>query len=99
VDNYTLAKNLNVVTRIQNLNSATQSLMDTATKMMVNYKSVYTMGVYTFNTGGANQIAPPKSTPAAAKVLSASIDVLTVYKNNWLKPIGRVKRIMKRTRV
>ncbi len=83
-DNYTLAKNLNVVTRIQNLNSATQSLMDTATKMMVNYKSVYTMGVYTFNTGGANQIAPPHSTPAAAKVLSAGIDVLQVYKNNWL---------------
>jgi Flp pilus assembly protein TadG len=83
-DNYTLAKNLGVVTRIQNLNAATQSLMDTATKMMVNYKSVYTMGVYTFNTGGANQIAPPKSTPAAAKVLSASIDVLQVYKNNWL---------------
>ena len=83
-DNYTLAKNLGVVTRIQNLNSATQSLMDTATKMMVNYKSVYTMGVYTFNTGGANQIAPPHSTPAAAKVLSAGIDVLQVYKNNWL---------------
>jgi len=83
-DNYTLAKNLGVVTRIQNLNAATQSLMDTATKMMVNYKSVYTMGVYTFNTGGANQIAPPHSTPAAAKVLSAGIDVLQVYKNNWL---------------
>ena len=31
VDNYQLAKNLNVVTRIQNLNSATQALMDTAT--------------------------------------------------------------------
>jgi Flp pilus assembly protein TadG len=83
-DNYTLAKNLNVVTRIQNLNTATQSLMDTATKMMVNYKSTYTMGIYTFNTGGANQIAPPHSTPAAAKVLAAGIDVLQVYKNNWL---------------
>jgi Flp pilus assembly protein TadG len=83
-DNYTLAKNLGVVTRIQNLNAATQSLMDTATKMMANYKSVYTMGIYTFNTGGANQIAPPHSTPAAAKVLAAGIDVLQVYKNNWL---------------
>src|SRR5260370_15481000 len=28
VDNYQLAKNLNVVTRIQNLNAATQTLMD-----------------------------------------------------------------------
>jgi Flp pilus assembly protein TadG len=81
-DNYTLAKNLGVVTRIQNLNAATQSLMDTATKMMVNYKSTYTMGIYTFNTGGANQIAPPHSTPSSAKVMAAGIDVLEVCKNN-----------------
>ena len=38
-DNYTLAKNLGVVTRIQNLNAATQSLMDTATQIMANYNS------------------------------------------------------------
>jgi Flp pilus assembly protein TadG len=83
-DNYTLAKNLGVVTRIQNLNSATQALMDTATSMMANYKSKYTMGIYTFNTGGINQIAPRLSTPAAAKVLAAGIDVLQVYQNNQL---------------
>jgi Flp pilus assembly protein TadG len=82
-DNYTLAKNLGVVTRIQNLNSATQSLMDTATSMMVNYKSVYTMGVYTFNTKMTN-VAPRLSTPSTAKALSASIDVLQVYQNGQL---------------
>jgi Flp pilus assembly protein TadG len=87
-DNYTLAKNLSVVTRIQNLNAATQSLMDTATSMMTNYNTQYTMGIYTFNTGGINQIAPRRSTPAAAKVLAASIDVLPVYKNNWLTSAG-----------
>src|SRR5271169_1695266 len=46
-DNYTLAKNLGVVTRIQNLNSATQSLMDNATTTEQNYKSTYRMAIYT----------------------------------------------------
>jgi Flp pilus assembly protein TadG len=83
-DNYTLAKNLGVVTRIQNLNAATQSLMDTATAMMQNYNTQYTMGIYTFNTGGINQIAVRRSTPSTAKALAAGIDVVPVYKNNWL---------------
>ena len=39
-DNYALAKNLNVVTRIQNLNAATQTLMDTATTTEHNYNSL-----------------------------------------------------------
>src|SRR5579862_4540400 len=42
-DNYTLASNLGVVTRIQNLNAATQSLMDTATTTMQNFNSTYRM--------------------------------------------------------
>jgi Flp pilus assembly protein TadG len=84
VDNYNLAKNLGVVTRIQNLNAATQALMDTATTMMANYKSTYRMGIYTFNTGGINTITALTSSLSTAKSLAASIDVLTVYKNNWL---------------
>jgi Flp pilus assembly protein TadG len=84
-DNYTLAKNLGVVTRIQNLNTATQSLMDTATSIMANYKSKYTMGIYTFNVGpGLNQIAKRLSTPATAKALAAGLDVLQVDHNNCL---------------
>ncbi len=83
-DNYTLAKNLGVVTRIQNLNSATQSLMDTATTTMANFNSKYRMGIYTFNTGGINTIAGFPSTPSSAKTLAAGIDVVPVYKNNWL---------------
>jgi Flp pilus assembly protein TadG len=83
-DNYTLAKNLNVVTRIQNLNAATQSLMDTATTTMANYKSKYRMGIYTFNTGGINTITALTSSMSTAKSLAAGIDVLQVYKNNWL---------------
>jgi Flp pilus assembly protein TadG len=83
-DNYTLAKNLGVVTRIQNLNSATQSLMDTATTTENNYKSTYRMAIYTFNTGGINTISALTGSLSTAKSLAASIDVLQVYKNNWL---------------
>jgi Flp pilus assembly protein TadG len=84
VDNYALAKSLNVVTRIQNLNSATQSLMDTATTTEQNYKSKYRMAIYTFNTGGINAITAITSSLSTAKSLAAGIDVLQVYKNNWL---------------
>jgi Flp pilus assembly protein TadG len=84
VDNYNLAKNLSVVTRIQNLNAATQALMDTATTTMANYKSTYRMGIYTFNTGGINTVTALTSSMSTAKSLAAGIDVLTVYKNNWL---------------
>lgn len=81
VDNYTLAKKLGVVTRIQNLNAATQSLMDTANTIMSNYNSKYRMGIYTFNTGGINSVAAFPSTPTSAKTLAASIDVLQVFNN------------------
>jgi Flp pilus assembly protein TadG len=84
VDNYTLAKNKGVVTRIQNLNAATQALMDTATTTMANYKSTYRMAIYTFNTGGINTITALTSSLSTAKSLAAGIDVLTVYKNNYL---------------
>jgi Flp pilus assembly protein TadG len=83
-DNYTLARNLGVVTRIQNLNAATQTLMDTATTTEQNYKSTYRMAIYTFNTGGINTITTRTSSLSTAKSLAASIDVLQVYKNNWL---------------
>jgi Flp pilus assembly protein TadG len=84
IDNYQLAKNLGVVTRIQNLNSATQSLMDTATTVMANFNSKYRMGIYTFNASGAQTVAAFPSTPATAKSLAAGLDVLKVYKNNCL---------------
>jgi Flp pilus assembly protein TadG len=84
VDNYALAKSLNVVTRIQNLNSATQTLMDTATTTEQNYKSKYRMAIYTFNASGINAITAITSSLSTAKSLAAGIDVLQVYKNNWL---------------
>lgn len=59
-DNYTLAKNLGVVTRIENMASATSSLMSTASQMMTSNNSTcpngpgcYQMGIFTFNVQGS----------------------------------------------
>jgi Flp pilus assembly protein TadG len=58
-DNYTLAKNLGVVTRIQNMATATSQLMTTATDMMnannatcPNGPGCYQMAIFTFNLQG-----------------------------------------------
>ncbi len=58
-DNYTLAKNLGVVTRIQNMATATSSLMSSATQMMTtnnatcpNGPGCYQMAIFTFNVQG-----------------------------------------------
>jgi hypothetical protein len=58
--------------------------MDTATTTMQNYQSTYRMAIYTFNTGGLNTVTALTGSLSTAKSLAASIDVLTVYKNNWL---------------
>jgi archaellum component FlaG (FlaF/FlaG flagellin family) len=59
-DNYTLAKNLGVVTRIQNLATATATLMSTASEMMSenntscpNGPGCYEMAIFTFNVSGS----------------------------------------------
>lgn len=58
-DNYTLAKNLGVVTRIENMATATSSLMSSATQMMTtnnatcpNGPGCYQMAIFTFNVQG-----------------------------------------------
>jgi Flp pilus assembly protein TadG len=60
-DNYTLAKNLGVVTRIQNMATATAQLMTTATDMMTannatcpNGPGCYQMAIFTFNLQGSS---------------------------------------------
>jgi len=84
IDNYTLAKNLGVVTRIQNLASATQSLMTTATSVEGSNTSQYKMAIYTFNGSGLNTIQSLTSNLSTAKASAANIDVLEVYDNNCL---------------
>jgi Flp pilus assembly protein TadG len=83
-DNYTLAKNLGVVTRIQNLASATQSLMTTATATEGSNTTQYQMAIYTFANAGLSTVQSLTSNLAAAQTAAGNINVLPVYKNNWL---------------
>src|SRR5262249_29770812 len=83
VDNYTLAQQLGVTTRIAVLRTATQQLMDTATQTQTLYSNQYRMAVYTFNTQ-VNTIAALTSSLSTVKSQAANIDVLQVYKNNYL---------------
>ena len=82
-DNYTLAQNLGVVTRMQNLASATQSLMSSAASMEGSNQQ-YQMAIYTFNNSSLNTIQALTSNLANAKTAAANINVEEVYSNNWL---------------
>jgi Flp pilus assembly protein TadG len=50
-DNYTLARNLGVVLRIDNLNQAAQSLMTTAKQTETANNATYRMATYSFDVG------------------------------------------------
>jgi Flp pilus assembly protein TadG len=92
-DNYTLAQNLGVVTRIQNMASATQSLMVTAAATEATNNAAYQVAIYTFDPSGV----PPSNTLNGlytvqqltsnltnAQVSAGNINVLEVYSNNYL---------------
>jgi Flp pilus assembly protein TadG len=82
-DNYTLAQNLGVVTRMQNLASATQSLMSSAASMEGSNQQ-YQMAIYTFNNSSLSTIQALTSNLGNAKTAAANINVEEVYSNNWL---------------
>ncbi len=84
VDNYTLAQQLGVVTRMQNLASATQALISTAQAAEGANASQYEMAIYTFNASGLNTIQMLTSNLTNARTAAANINVLQVYSNNWL---------------
>ncbi len=83
-DNYTLAQNLGVVTRIQNMASAASTLMSTAATTEATDNATYRMAIYTFNNGGVNTIQTLTSNLSTAATAAAGIDVLEVYNNNCL---------------
>jgi Flp pilus assembly protein TadG len=83
VDNYTLAQQLGVVTRMQNLATATQSLMTTATASEGS-NTQYRMAIYTFANAGLDTIQLLTSNLANAQTAAANINVTEVYSNNWL---------------
>jgi Flp pilus assembly protein TadG len=84
IDNYTLAQQLGVVTRMQNLASATQSLMSTAGAMQVPNNAQYEMAIYTFANAGLSTIQLLTSNLTNAQNAAANINVMPVYSNNWL---------------
>jgi Flp pilus assembly protein TadG len=83
-DNYTLAANLGVTTRIENMAAATQALMTTASTMEANNNVTYKMAIYTFNGSGTNTIQTLTSNLSSAATAASTIDVLEVYNNNCL---------------
>jgi Flp pilus assembly protein TadG len=83
-DNYTLAANLGVVTRVQNMASATASLMDTAAATQASNNATYRMAVYTFDYSGTTMVNTLTSSLSSAKSAAQKIDVLEVYDNNCL---------------
>jgi len=83
-DNYTLAKNLGVTTRIENMASATQALMTTAAATEAANNATYKMAIYTFNYSGTSTVQTLTSNLNTAKTAASNIDVLEVYDNNCL---------------
>jgi Flp pilus assembly protein TadG len=83
-DNYTLAQNLGVVTRIQNMATAASTLMTTAASTEASNNATYRMALYTFNTGGVNTVQTLTSNLTTAGNAAAGIDVLEVYDNSCL---------------
>jgi Flp pilus assembly protein TadG len=82
-DNYTLANNLGVVTRMENLASATQSLMSSAA-LMEGSNQQYQMAIYTFNNSSLSAIQTLTPNLGNAETAAANINVEEVYSNNWL---------------
>ena len=92
-DNYALAQNLGVVTRIQNMASATQSLMTTATATEAANNATYQAAIYTFDPSGTPSgntlsglytVQLLTSNLTTAKTSAGTINVLEVYSNNYL---------------
>jgi Flp pilus assembly protein TadG len=83
-DNYTLAKNLGVVTRIQNMATATSTLMSNASAAEQSNEATYKVAIYTFNYNGLTTVYSLSSNLSSAATAAAGIDVLEVCSNSWL---------------
>jgi Flp pilus assembly protein TadG len=87
-DNYKLAQSLNVVTRIQNMATATQSLTSTATSLAAQVNATFRMGVYTFNSSnsgsGLYTIQSLTTNLSQAGTAAGGVDVLEVCKGNYI---------------
>ncbi|HTW50928.1 MAG TPA: pilus assembly protein TadG-related protein [Stellaceae bacterium] len=82
-DNYALAQNLGVTLRMNNLKSATTSLMSTAQSTAQSNSAIYGVAIYTFDYG-FNTIQTLTTTMSTAQSASNNIALLEVYDNNCL---------------
>jgi Flp pilus assembly protein TadG len=87
-DNYRLAQSLGVVTRIQNMATATQSLTSTAITLASQINATFRMGVYTFNSSNSGSslttVQSLSSNLALAGTAASGVDVLEVCKDNYI---------------
>ena len=98
IDNYTLAKNLGVTLRIQNVAAATSSLMTSAQQYQTTnsqYNVAYNMAIFTFANAGIVPVFPagcstssctPSNNLSAAGTAASAVDVILVCSNNYLGP-------------
>ena len=98
IDNYTLAKNLGVTLRIQNVAAATSSLMTAAQQYQTTnsqYNVAYNMALFTFANAGIDPVFPagcstssctPSNNLSAAGTAASAVDVILVCSNNYLGP-------------
>ena len=98
IDNYTLAKNLGVTLRIQNVASATSALMVTAQQYQTNnsqFNVALKMAIFTFANAGIDPVFPsscstssctPSNNLSAAGTAASGVDVIVVCSNNYLGP-------------
>jgi hypothetical protein len=82
-DNYALARNLGVTLRIDNVRTATQNLMTTATATSLTNSAVYRVAIYTFDVA-VTTIQTLTSNLVTAQTSAGNIAMLQVYKNNCL---------------
>ncbi len=83
VDNYQLARNLGVPLRIDLVRQAVQNLTTTAQNTEQTNNAQYRMAIYGFDVG-FNTIALKSSNLSLVQSQAANIQLLEVYKNNWL---------------
>jgi len=82
-DNYALARSLGVTLRIDNLRTATQSLMSTASSTEQANSAQYRVAIYTFDVA-VNTIQTLTSNLTTAQSSAGNIQMLEVYSNNKL---------------
>jgi hypothetical protein len=82
-DNYALARSLGVTLRIDNLRTATESLMTTAKTTEAQNSATYGVAIYTFDVN-FNTIQTLTTNLTTAQSSAANIQMLEVYSNNWL---------------